>query len=128
MNKESIQALNALAEKLGTTAEYLWNVLVEQAFISAITDLAILAGLSLLLWKWWLVIKKNSTVPPKTKEDRYPSANWDESQIMISYWSVVLGTVLLLIILLANVTSIVSGLFNSEYWALRQLMSMLRSM
>ena len=35
MNEETLQAVTALAQKLGTTSEYLWSVLIQQAYLEA---------------------------------------------------------------------------------------------
>lgn len=69
MNEQTIQALAALAVKLGTTTEYLWSVLVKQAPIYGLTQLAMLLAISAVwfaafwslrakttpkwLWKTW---------------------------------------------------------------------------
>ena len=38
MNDQTLELIRDLAEKLGTTTEHLWGVLMTQAFISGIGD------------------------------------------------------------------------------------------
>lgn len=39
MNEQTVKLVEQLAQKLGTTTEYLWNVLIKQAPISAAIDM-----------------------------------------------------------------------------------------
>ena len=38
MNDQTLELIRDLAEKLGTTTEHLWGVLVTQAYISGVGD------------------------------------------------------------------------------------------
>jgi hypothetical protein len=46
--QEMIKRLDALADKLGTTAAYLWSVLVKQAWLNGIDDLMAVGFLTVL--------------------------------------------------------------------------------
>lgn len=48
MNEQVLALLTQLAEKLGTTVEHLWSVLVKQAFISTTVNLLIYSLLLIL--------------------------------------------------------------------------------
>lgn len=125
MDEKAIQALTALANKLGTTTEYLWGVLLSQAPLSALANLAILLALFLGSWMWWKFIQKNTTTPEATKSDPYPSPNWDDSSTTAAYIGLIVMLVIVLIILMASIEGIVCGLINPEYWALSKFMGML---
>ena len=109
MDDKSIQALTALATKLGTTAEYLWGVLIRQAPISAVLDLAVVAMLSVGLIQLVRVLSR------KTKESY---EDWHDIA-----WSVVavLGLVAIFIAMVV-IPLAITALLNPEYWALRQIL------
>jgi len=108
MNKETIELINRLADKLGTTAEHLWGVLIVQARINAYEDIAILAFwgaasllFSLLFWK-------------ANKDE------WEYTDVIVGVWIVVL--ICAGIYGLMAVPEIITCLANPEYWALQQIL------
>lgn len=118
MNETTEKLIRELADKLGTTTEHLWGVLVRQAAIEAYSSIAILVilgvmagvcfGVAALTWK-------NLIKAPN-----------DESYIPLIFISV--GVVTLVgfaMSLLANFSTILSCLFNPEYWALQQILKAL---
>lgn len=119
MDEKTIAALNALADKLGTTGEYLWNVLISQAIISSIVDLVVLVGLYLLAWMWYLVVKKNTTVP--SDSGMYPRANWNDDFTSLAWVSVFIGVAIVVLITFSHADIIISGFINPEYWALNRI-------
>lgn len=110
MNQETLAAVTALADKLGTTAEYLWGVLLTQAPIHGITSLSIL-----LLWILCTVFMVRFTITNINKLDEE-----------VSRFFAIFGTVLLVafsaILLTINATDIVTALFNPQFWALTQIL------
>lgn len=114
MDDKTLQALTTLAAKLGTTAEYLWAVLVKQAPLSGALDLALIAA-----WVGgcvWLV----HFVRSKTAGDR-PA--WDDDAARVFAW----GGVFLVCALTAligglTISGAVTAIVNPEYWALRQIL------
>lgn len=106
MNEQTNQLIEKLAEKLGTTAEHLWAVLVRQAPITAITNIAgIIIGVLLILVSA-LVVRKF------TKDD-------DEAGLAWIIWGIC-AVVGILIILDASNT-VATCFSNPEYWALKQI-------
>lgn len=112
MNEQTNQLLRELAEKLGTTSEYLWQVLVKQAHIYAWTmiicgGIPFLIGVVVALW----VVKKVKGNKGKTEEWHF----WVfAAALTISAIS--------LVGMLINSQMIIAGLFNPEYWALKQIL------
>ena len=108
MNNETLTVLNTLAAKLGTTAEYLWSVLLKQAPITGVTDLILLVALIA-----FTVVYVNWVMSKPFKDDMNESIAWFG----------VIGLVLLTIVVTMSSTStIFAALFNPEYWALRQIL------
>lgn len=122
MSDQAINKLSELAAKLGTTAEYLWAVLVRQAGISAIIDIMILLAITAAMSLFYRRIKINSLVPAKTEQNEYPRANWDSDQRLVM--RVVFGCLLgvCVVTALLSLTNIFTALLNPEYWALKQIL------
>ena len=108
MDDKTLMALTALANKLGTTAEYLWGVLVRQAPISAVTDIFTIAAMVIALF---FLARFFVRRPP------------DEDFGLFFAWLFV--GVFGVVIVIAAVSSIemaIAGIFNPEYWALMKIM------
>lgn len=58
MNEQTAKLLEQLASKLGTTSEYLWNILLKQAPIDATVTLLQTLFLFFVGWGLWKVHKK----------------------------------------------------------------------
>ncbi len=123
MDDKTLQALTTLAAKLGTTAEYLWGVLLRQAPITGAIDLAMMvAGVAMAVFLIRLVRRK-TTKPAKTDEDRYPSAVWSNEEAAFFAWAGAVAFALLTALLIGyELPNVVSALLNPEYWALKQIL------
>lgn len=111
MNDQTALLLKQLADKLGTTTEYLWAALLKQAPITCTVQLTILllmfiAGALLLIPTYKCY-----------KDD-------DEAWYGFSAFSMCLLLASLLSFAVAGGT-ILSGFYNPEYWALQQVLSSL---
>jgi len=73
MNENTAKLIEQLAQKLGTTSEYLWGVLLKQASISATVTL--LKTIAILLFGWFLW-KTHKRLLKKESEDRYAVCRW----------------------------------------------------
>lgn len=118
MNDQTIQALNVLAAKLGTTAEYLWGVLVRQAPITGALDLAVMAAwLVALIFSARFVHKNTAGDEPR----------WDDEAARFFAWGGVwLGALFVALIGGIIIPSAVSAILNPEYWALKQLLGAIK--
>jgi hypothetical protein len=114
MNTETQQLIERLAERMGTTAEHLWGVLVRQAPISSASKLAGFLVLACVLVVLYRVVVK------KTK----PGGDWNDGcgSIMLPWGAWGLMTVILLAVFMGEVGNIVAGFVNPEYWAMRVIL------
>ncbi len=122
MDEKTLQALTALATKLGTTAEYLWGVLIRQAPITGTIDLIMMACWVIGVVMWARFARHKTTRPPKTNENPYPRAEWEEEGMAMACVSVFFLSVVTAWIVGAGISDAVSALVNPEYWALRQIL------
>jgi hypothetical protein len=111
MDDKTLQALTTLAAKLGTTAEYLWGVLLKQAPISGVVGLlADAALLYAVYFAWTRLLKVEFT--------GYDS----DIKKGGAYLGLFIGSALCLVAALGNLPIEVAALLNPEYWALRQIL------
>lgn len=109
MNETSEKLLRELAEKFGTTAEYLWGVLLKQALLSSILDLAVFGVFAIAL-AWGF------------RSIRRASAEWDVEPAIITWivWGfIALGGVA---IFMDRYQGVASGFLNPEFKALRYIL------
>ena len=107
MNEQMMKMLEVLANKLGTTAEHLWGILIKQAYITAWTDIILLISFIIILFVFGKISFKFLA---------------DFDRILVSTIIVtVLG------ILMGNfIPEIVNGFCNPEYWAFKNILSCIK--
>jgi heme/copper-type cytochrome/quinol oxidase subunit 2 len=120
MNEQTTKLIEQLAQKLGTTSEYLWSILVKQAPIEATISLI----LFLLTWVLLFILWKTHRFLLKEDESGdnlyYEKDYLEIVMIMASFiW------VFLLILSTINFLNNISGYFNPEYWALKNILGAL---
>lgn len=108
MNEQTNQLIRELAEKLGTTSEYLWQALIRQAPIEAWTHLLICGFLIML------AVSALRWIRNETEE----IGEW---QVGVVIAFSVIGFIAVLFLIMES-RMIVAGLFNPEYWALKQIL------
>lgn len=126
MNDQIIQLIESLADKLGTTSEYIWKVLIEQAPITAITEILfiffVIAG-SIILY---FLHRKFSKKPDENGDEIYTLyEKYDDflAGVMIAL------TVLFIILLIVSaflIENIINAFFHPEYWALQEILKSLK--
>lgn len=122
MDDKTLQALTALANKLGTTAEYLWGVLLRQAPITGVINLAMMAAwvaMVVLLLRW---VRSKTRVPPETKDERYPRAEWHSEGAFFAWAGSITFAALVAVMVGLELSGTIAALVNPEYWALRQIL------
>jgi len=119
MNDQTTELIEQLAQKLGTTAEYLWAVLLKQAPISAATDalyfiLMIIWGV--VLWKLHLYLSK--------KNGEYDLSIYDkqEENVIIPMVTLTLIWGIWFIAFFFSIGNIINGFLHPEYWALKEVL------
>jgi len=111
--------LEGLAEKLGTTTEYLWGVMINQAPIDAAIGIGLIV-LCMLLYIpiiWYV---------------KWVSKNWknkiydEDSEIAHMFLSIIFGILIIIFTTfnIRNIDNIFTALYNPEYWALNKVLGM----
>lgn len=123
MNEQTTKLIQELADKLGTTAEHLWAVLVRQAPISAAWDLiylflmlSIAAG-SFVMSRRFLV----QTIQQAQDSDDEPTL------FKLGISTAITGIIALVALIecafaVGSFGMTLAGFFNPEYWALKQIL------
>lgn len=111
MNEQTTKMIEELSQKLGTTVQHLWGVLVKQAPIDSTVDIFVLT-----LWLYFQ-IRLLKVIRRKT-EGRSPE--WDEKLPPYIFWFATAG--FLFLSFTYNINLIVAGFVNPEYWALKQIL------
>lgn len=113
------ELLTALAEKLGTTTEYLWGVLVSQAQVDAYIKLLFVGFTVLFIIAYSIFCK-------------YTIKHWDEiysDDKEVVYVSLIILIGIAVLIFLGCAIDFtgkaIVGLLNPEYWALQQVLQLL---
>jgi hypothetical protein len=121
VDEKTYALLKELSEKLGTTGEHLWGVLVRQAQISGIAELLVIVA-------WWsisflglkFIIKKTTRIKDT---DGYSIAEWEGEGAFFAWCGWSMYTAIILVLSGVEVVTIAGALLNPEYWALKQLLS-----
>ena len=121
MNEQTEKLVRELAEKLGTTVEHLWEVLIRQASITAISNGITIAILSLIIFATYYFIKIKTKCPQQTQNDPYPSPEWDVEIAALAWFVFGLITLFASIFIMCGIYEIITCLLNPEYWALKQV-------
>lgn len=125
MNDQTAKLLEDLGNKLGTTAEHLWSVLVRQAPISSTIDVIVMIG---FVVAWVAMYKTHKRLMmPLTKEESEVdySKNLYDRYDMSAIFPMTIGFAVLLILSIGMMIGspiTIAGFFNPEYWALHEIL------
>lgn len=118
MSENTEKLLQDLAEKLGTTTEYLWGIIVAEAkydvLISSI-QMVFMAAIVIVTIKLHLKFSKEE----KNGESMYYRK---EELLVVPMIFAAITSVIMIIFFLSGFNELVSAIFNPEYWALRQIL------
>lgn len=120
MTENMEQFLFEMANKLGTTVEHLWQVMVTQAYIYATMGSIILfIGVSIVIGGGIAIYRKTKALDKEAeKSGRDP--DYDNVAVWFFVW---LGyTGFTIIVGIIGVVDIVTMFLNPEYWALKQIL------
>lgn len=121
MNEDYQQLIEAVAAKLEAPTEHLWDVLVRQAMISGTVYLCVMAVGFVGVVIFYRVVKKKTSTPPETPENKYPRAEWEDELAWVAWLIVFVSGLVLAKISGLCMSKVVTALMNPEYWALKQL-------
>lgn len=110
MNKELIEMLKQLGEKMGTTGEHLWTVLIKQQPINSLIDVFSISVLTLISWKLYQWVKTQENI-------------MDHPVLPFLFCWVIFCLILYLSFIFCLPT-IIAGFFNPEYSAMQDLFNM----
>jgi 4-hydroxybenzoate polyprenyltransferase len=117
MDSTTATLLRELATKLGTTSEYLWRVLLKQAFISGISDIIYYIALTIAtIYLFWL--HKKFSVENEKKQSLYYKKEW----IILPMGAAGFILIIALLCAIGNIPDTIAALVNPEYWALDQIL------
>lgn len=131
MNDATLQALTALAQKLNTTTEQLWAVMLAQAPIYAWTQIAMLVvyfGALSAAFVWGARYAKAKTQRQEENKGEYRKNDWwldtpvPMFAMVIAFMLIIYGGAWLA----STMPSIIAALVNPQYWVLQQLLSALK--
>jgi amino acid transporter len=110
--------LEGLANKLGTTTDHLWNVLMHQAHIEAFKNIATIVFFIIadtLMFKY--AFKHN-------KDKNLKNTKGDFESIAMLLFVVIL--VFIIVITVNLLPETIDAIFNPEYWALHNILKSIR--
>lgn len=114
--------IEQLAQKLGTTTEYLWGILVQQAFINSVITLFqfLLIGLF-----GYAILKTHKYLLSERRHGKYIRTGYshygDPAEITMIIMSVLF--VILAVAGFFELPDLVNGFLNPEYWALNKILN-----
>ena len=120
MNDQTLQVLTTLATKLGTTAEYLWGVLLRQATIAGVMNLTIVAIMvvaAVLLARF--VRGKTKKIDDGTGWER---AAWEGEGAFFAWGAVFFFGAITFVAVIIEVPAAITAFVNPEYWALSRIL------
>jgi len=119
MDQKTLEALQALAAKLGTTAEYLWIVMVRQARVLFVVDLIMYALGGIALYALYKGIRACVEEDRKTNEKE--PGNDKVGLLLMMSLLIVCGFCIVLAMCFYLPDTITKAI-NPEYWALQQIL------
>lgn len=123
MNEKTLEAITRLAEKLGTTAEYLWGVLLKQAPIAGVVDIAVGAIWIVFAVMWFRFVQQKTTKKKTTDENLYSSAaDWEDEGAFLGWFSVFVIVCVSVVVVSSNFKTAVEAILSPEYWAIKQIL------
>jgi len=119
MNENTTKLIEQLAQKLGTTSEYLWGVLLKQAPIDATINLIQIIIVLLFGWILYKIYKK--IIKNTDSTNSYYSKYEEATSVPMAMGLLVFA--ILLIYAFSCIGDVINGYFNPEYWALDRIIN-----
>lgn len=121
MNEQTTKLLEQLANKLGTTSEYLWSILIRQAPINStitLVQFVVLALYGFILYRLHVKFSR--------EDENERSIYYNVEPIM---WLMCIGLIIFIGLCIAafiEIPDLLNGYFNPEYWALNRILNSIR--
>lgn len=110
MNSETLAQLDLLAQKFGTTIEYILSVYQKQAIVE-------------LTWSliFMLITILSSIFLVKFYRKLDDSMNEERDSIIMWIWGII--NLIMIFVVIVIIDNIITYIFNPEYWAIQHLIS-----
>lgn len=124
MNEQTTKLIEQLAQKLGTTTEYLWSVLLKQAQIQSMVTLFQFLLIAILGYVLFKIHKSLSIVKDYDGHHETGYSHYEDSNTIM----IIAGAIFAILVLLAFfcIGDVFNGFFNPEYWALSKVLSVIK--
>jgi len=123
MNDQTTKLIEQLAQKLGTTAEYLWTILIKQAAISAWVDMIYFVMIIIM----GVILFKTHKYLSKETSTNYSVYESDAGLIVVPVMIVLTITwIVIFIVCFFSLGNVFNGVFNPEYWALQEVLNAIK--
>ena len=123
MDSNQKEIIEQLANKMGTTSEYLWGILVKQAPIDSTITLVQVIMVYIFGYILYKLHLKFSI-----KEGEYKLSSYDKSDSLSGVMWIGFGMfVILAFTSFLCITGIVNGYLNPEYWALDRVLDTIKN-
>lgn len=120
MNEKTEQMLQDLAAKLGTTTEYLWTILVNQAKYDIIVSVIQMALMFAVVY-WTIKLHLRFSKKDEDGDTLY----WKKEEVLVIPMVFAgIASVLCIVFFLDGFNDLISAIFNPEYWALKRIFNM----
>lgn len=116
------EAINQIAEGLGITVDKLYPVLQKQAMISAAMNILWMLLFSTIIISFALTIRHVIKKQKATKDYEW---DWDEPRQVTILFIGIPATIIGLVVIPFCIESIITALFNTEYYMIDKILSKL---
>lgn len=127
LQNKVINILDILSAKLGVASGHLWEIMIKQSYISAISDIifAILTIISVVLFvKFMNYCCEEIDTDGQGEESRRINNEWMINVFML--WGIL--NLFIMIGAIIKIFDIATKLINPEYWALQEILSKLSNL
>ena len=127
MNQEAEQLLRELADKFETTTEHLWEVMIQQASITATMNAIMALFLTGVIVIICCFVKAKTTPKPNSLDFSQPhKGDWEDDKAFVIWYILILVTITLTGVVISLILTAVTASLNPEYWALQQILELKR--
>lgn len=115
MNEQTEKLIRELAEKLGTTVDHLWGVLVRQAPIDGCASIISWLFIAALIAGMFFFVRYGFR-----RAETCVGGGWAIASVMMAFVAAILA-IALVVIVCTDLSTTIAAFKNPEYWALKQL-------
>lgn len=128
MNEQTAKLIEQLSQKLGTTTEYLWAVLLKQAQIQAMVTLFQFLLIAIFGYVLLKIHKSLSVKKDYNGYNGYNETGYSHYEEKVGI-PMVIGVIIFVILAICAffcIEDVFNGFLNPEYWALSKALSVVK--